>query len=173
MNVVESGRMIHSRFQKVKTLRRLILGFFLLLPITPQSALANQKDRAHTDRLEQSIGKIVRIANRDRSYQENSAHAYFGDGRTWAAFFDEYEKNIKNLPVDNRVEYLWFGMWFLKFGANPGEEFTETVAKDCPEEFTLKLKKFITKHREVEGDPKVIHFAEKILGPIQDIAKPR
>lgn len=150
-----------------------LIPLFLLILIAPQIALAEQADPKSLERLQMSIGSIVLEANRSRSYQDDLSQAGFGDGKTWAVFFDEYEKNIRDLPIDSRVEYLWFGMWFLKFGSHTGEKFTETVARDCPYEFTLKLRNFIDSHRGVNGDPKDIYLAEKILGSIESITKPR
>lgn len=96
-------------------------------------------------------------------------HAFWGDGEVWTFFFEEYEKNVKNLPVESRVEYLWFGMWFLELGADPGVQFTEIVIRDCPEEYSKKLRHFISRHKELWGEDKgkKIYFTEKILRAIE------
>ena len=154
----------------MRKLLHILFGALLILPaILPEDVFAVQAETQSDEKLERSIGKIVRLANKARSYEENGMHAFWGDGEVWTLFFEEYEKNVKNLPIESRVEYFWFGMWFLKLGAGPSEQFTELVSRECPEEYSRKLKHFISRHKELWGEDKdkKIYFTEKILGAIE------
>lgn len=118
------------------------------------------EDAQHTV-LEASLGRLILLHDRKHSH-EDGVHPYW-PFKIYQEFEKTFERDIKGLPVGQRVRFLWAAMWHLGFDGEPIQEFKRLVLRDCGDEFMAKLQKHISAGRDLNRGRYRLQLSETIL----------
>ena len=125
------------------------------------------KYQSNSDILERNIGKLVLSHNQKFSYKNDLNP--FGTAMIHDEFEKTFDSEIKGLPVEDRVKFLWFAMWHLNFDGHGMMEFQELVVKDCGEPFISRLEKYIETESKLQRSKGRLYLSKKVLVGIKQI----
>ncbi len=140
-----------------KYFSKIIFTAFILISLNNFSeATPNSKEI-----LERSIGELILVHNQLLSYEEGPMA--FSIDYIYAEFHDIYQTEIKQLPLENRINFFWFAMWHLDFDGHVMMEFQKLVYMDCGKEFIKKLEGYIKTETKLNHFKGRLYFTKKVL----------
>ena len=117
--------------------------------------------------LERTIGELLLSHDQKLSYKNGPVA--FSVQIVSNDFFEAYDSRIKGLPVEDRVNFLWFAMWHLDFDGHLMMQFEELVVEDCAEQFISRLEKYIKTESKLQHDKDRLHLSKMVLVGIKQI----
>ena len=148
-------------------MKKLLIVMFILLSQCG-NAIASPKERAI---LERAIGELLLSHDQKLSYQNGPVG--FAGQIISNEFFEAYDTRIKGMPVEDRVNFLWFAMWHLGFDGHLMMEFEKLVEKDCRDQFIERLEKYIKTESKLKHSKDRLHLSKKVLVGIKHIKEMR
>ncbi|WP_308366730.1 MULTISPECIES: hypothetical protein [unclassified Microbulbifer] len=146
---------------------------YIISVITSIAALAplwvdagEGKSPTEMSTLQSSIGKVILSADSYLRYDHSDTNP-FGISQAFVIFKDEHQKNIKTLPVDQRVDYFWAGLWHLGLQGGYLTEFVELVSLDCADEFIKKLERYVKMEEKLQRNRTRLAIAKTILNNLK------
>ncbi len=149
-------------------IRRYCICCFLLVSsfVSAESSI----DSSSVKRLETSVGKVLLSFNSHVRYDYSKSNP-FGIAEPFSLFKKEYDENIKNLPVDYRVDYFWFALWYMGLQGGFMTEFQDMVAKDCLDEFVNKLEQFVSVESNLQRNKTRLRISKLVLNDLKRAKK--
>ena len=118
-----------------------------------------------------SLGRLVILVDRHRSYEMDENP--FGSEKVFLSFKQEYETQIKQLHIEQRVDFLWGSMWHLSFDGDNMAEFQEIVAGDCGDVFVSRLKRYVETEKRLNRSKSRLFLSEQVLAGLMDLLNAR
>lgn len=110
---------------------------------------------------DRSLGKLISLSDKMHSYEDGSNNP-FGSRDVFFLLEAEYESTIKNLPLDNRVNFFWSSMMHLSFDGEYMHRFQEILYADCGGYFIAKLEAYILKEEELQRNKGALYLSKKV-----------
>lgn len=121
---------------------------------------------AEIDTLELSVGKVILSVDSYLRYDHSDTNP-FGIAQAFVTFKEEYQKNIKTLSVDHRVNYFWAGLWHLGLQGGYLTEFEELVLRDCANEFIKKLEHYVQIDEKLQRNKTRLMLSKIVLNDLK------
>ena len=122
---------------------------------------------SNTEIIERSIGKLLLSHDQKFSYQNDLNP--FGSAILYDELVKLFNSDIKSLPKEERVNFLWSAMWHLSFDGHVMMQFQMLVAEDCGELFVSRLQKYIEIESELQRSKSRLYLSQKVLSGIKAI----
>ena len=116
---------------------------------------------SYDELLESSVGKLLLLHDKKHSYQVDLNS--FGSAEVYKEFLEIYNREIKSLPKDYRINYFWAGMWHFGFDGHYMSEFQELIMQDCGKEFIDRLQEYVNKEKKLKRYKSRLYLSEKVL----------
>ncbi|WP_444930503.1 hypothetical protein ACJJIF_01565 [Microbulbifer sp. SSSA002] len=133
--------------------------FFWLVFIETVCASTAEEDRYIA---EYSLGRLIFYHDQLVSYKDGGTNP-FGTDKVYFEFEKEFEKAIRHLPENIRVDFLLSVFWHLGFHSSNQVEFQKLILSDCPEAFKERLKIFIDKESHLLRNERRLSRAKSLL----------
>jgi len=144
----------------------------ILILISSNASAGGSDEFIEASILERSVGKIVLSVDSYLRYDHSETNP-FGIAQAFVTFRDEYNKNIKPLSVENRVNYFWAGLWHLSLQGGYLTEFEELVVNDCANEFVEKLSHYVGIEEKLKRDKTRLALSKIILSDLKRLKNNR
>lgn len=146
----------------------MLLALVILLFSIPLSAHADGKvnKQAEQEILERSLGKVILNADLHTRYEYSDTNP-FGNAQAFVEFKKQYQKNIKNISVNLRVNYFWSALWHLGLQGGQLSQFEELVAMDCLDEFIEKLEQYVKIETNMQRNKTRLHLSSIVLDDLK------
>ena len=133
-------------------MKNLLIATIVLLSQC-ESTIASTHDPTIVKR---SIGQLLLSHDQKFSYQKDDNP--FGSTILYDEFVKVFNNEIKTLPTEDRVNFLWAAMWHLDFDGHSMMQFQMLVAENCGDAFVSRLETYVAKESELKRNKTRLYF---------------